>query len=72
MTRRACPPCPPWRHRRWKHMPALHPHLLFGNSPLSCLQTTFRSLRGVARTWLEERGDLRPDMCFGLGTHSKG
>lgn len=53
-------------------MPALHPHLLFGNSPLSCLQTTFRSLRGVARTWLEERGDLRPDMCFGLGTHSKG
>lgn len=34
--------------QRWNHRPALHPHLLFGNSPLFCLQTTFRSLRKEA------------------------
>lgn len=34
--------------QRWNHRPALHLHLLFGNSPLFYLQTTFRSLRKEA------------------------
>lgn len=52
------------------HTPGLHAHLLFGNWPLFCLQTTSRSLRWD-RTWLKERDNLLPDMFFSLGTYSK-